>query len=99
MQELTSLTQTKIIEVMREEWGRKILHLEKAVKTFLKTPEGEKFILGTGTKVKHSGSGLLYTITAVDKGKNILILRAPDGAEFPVDGEEFSGDSPEYVVD
>lgn len=93
------LTEEKIIELMREEWDKKILQLEKSLRAFMKTPEGEKLILGVGTRVKHSGSGLLYTIVSVDHGRNEIVLRAPDGAEFPVEGDAFEGDRPEYELD
>lgn len=92
------LTEQKLIEVMREEWDRKVLRLEKAVRAFMKTPEGEKFLVGAGTKVKHSGSGLLYTVSAVDKGRNEVVLRTPQGEEFVVAGDEFEGESPEYEL-
>lgn len=90
------LTEQKLIEMMQEEWAERVLQLEKSLNAFMKTPDGEKFIIGTGTKLKHSGSGLLYTVAAVDKGRNELILRSAEGDEFHVDGEQIES---EYEVD
>jgi hypothetical protein len=94
--EKVQLTEQKLIELMREEWDRKVLQLEKSLNAFMRTPEGEKLVVGSGTKIKHKGSGLLYTVAAVDKGRNILTLRTPDGAEFDITGEELEN---EYEVD
>ena len=95
---MVQLTEEKIIEIMREEWAQRVLTLEKSLNTFMKTPDGEKFIIGTGTKVKHTGSGLLYTVVAVDKGRNVVCLKTPDGGEFDIDGTQFEGDKPEYEL-
>lgn len=93
------LTEEKLIELMREEWSKNVLQLEKSLRAFMKTPEGEKLILGVGTRVKHTGSGLLYTIVAVDQGRNQIILKPTMGEEFPVSGDAFEGERPEYELD
>lgn len=93
------LNEANFVKIMKEEWALKRLQLEKALKTFMKTPEGEKFILGAGTKVKHTGSGLLYTIDAVNQGQNIVTLKTPEGHTFDVDSSSFEGTKPEYELD
>lgn len=93
------LDEGKVVEIMREEWKKRLLVLEKSLDAFMKTPEGEKFVLGAGTKVKHVGSGLLYTIISVDKLGDHVTLQAPNGDTFDVTGDEFTGEEPEYELD
>jgi hypothetical protein len=93
------LTEQKIIELMREEWGNKVLQLEKAVNAFMDTSDGqEKFIFDVGNKVRHDKSGIEYTISAIDPGKRVVYLRSPDGSEAPRSWDDFDGPKAEYVL-
>ena len=97
------LTEAKIIQLMREEWDQRILQLEKSLSAFTKTPEGEKMVLGVGTRVKHRGSQLLYTIVAVDYRRDRIIIRPADAKgqehDSSVTSADFEGSEPEYELD
>lgn len=101
--EMIELTEAKIIELMREEWDQRLLQLEKSLNAFTKTPEGEKMVLGVGTRVKHRGSQLLYTIVAVDYKKDRIIIRPSDATgpehDSSITSDEFEGQEPEYELD
>lgn len=89
---------------MKEEWDLKVLQLEKSVRAFLKTPEGEKLIFTPGMRLKHSGADqLLYTIVAVDRGRDEVVIRPADEVtsahDFSITSDDLEGDDPEYVRD
>lgn len=86
------LTEQKLVEVFRDEWGKRVLHVEKALKTFMKS--GDKDIISPETKVRHKGSQLLYTVHEVCPDETIL--RTPDGKLFSVDADDFTE---EYELD
>lgn len=103
MDTLLQLTEAKVIELMREEWDRRILQLEKSLDVFTRTPEGEKMALGIGTRVKHCGSQLLYTIVAVDYARDRIVIRPSDASDDQHDSaitsDDFSGKQPEFELD
>ena len=94
---MAELNEQRVLEIMREEWGRRILRLEKAVKAFMDTPEGEKFIFKPGNKVKHVGSKLLYTIVAVQPDR-VMVKAADSPHAFPLSPQDFDGPDAEYAI-
>lgn len=88
------LTEQKLVELIREEWGKRLLQVEKSLETFMKIDSSKKGIISPDTKVRHKGSQLLYTVHEVLPDE--IVLRTPEGKLFSVDEEEFSK---EYSLD
>ena len=86
---MSALTEKKLIELMKEEWNRKVAALDRSLVEFMSViDEGDKRgIIGVSTKVRHKGSQLLYTVHEV--GPHDVTLETPDGKLFVVKDHEF----------
>ena len=84
------MTEQKLIQMMREEWARRVALLEKGLNVFMKIPgeTGKKPIIGDETKLWHKGSRLMYTVQDVNLDPVELVLKTPEGKPFTVDGDE-----------
>jgi hypothetical protein len=87
------LTEADVIRVMRTEWGKKVKALAEAVDVVLTTKVGqdkEKTVVSPELKVRHTKSGIRYTVDSV--GPKNCILRTPEGEKFLVDAAELEND-------
>lgn len=105
---MDTLTEQTIIGLMREEWQKKLLQLEKSLNAYMKSGEERKWVIGKGTKIKHTSSGLLYTVTGVSKHSDDSIpndsiditstdgvditLSTPEGEQFTVSDKELQSE-------
>lgn len=86
---MPTLTEKRILELMKEEWDRKVANLDKSLVEFLGADDsdGKRGIIGVNTKVRHKGSQLLYTVHEV--GPRDVTLETPEGKLFTVKDHEF----------
>jgi len=87
---MIKLDEQKIIDIIREEWSNLELTVEKSLKTFMKIRGEEKDIISPDTKVRHSGSKLLYTVHEVLP--DAVVLKTPEGKLFSIDEKEFASE-------
>lgn len=106
---MADLTEQQIIKIMQEEWSSKLHRLEEGLDAFLNEDKG---IISKGTKVRHKGSQLLYTVVSVGPrdvtvrategegdwvaGGESVTLKAPEGDLFVIPAGEFES---EYELD
>lgn len=78
------LTEQDIIQILKEEWNKKILFAESLTKELDASSgkEGNKKpdLMSPGLKLRHSKTGLLYTITSISKDG--VSLTTPEGKEI-----------------
>lgn len=79
------LTEQDVLDVMREEWGKRVESLKETIDVMMKSPDG-KDLLSPELKVRHKNSQIKYTIDSV--GPRSVVLRAPEGTKFIVDASE-----------
>lgn len=93
---MSTLTEQRLIEIMREEYEARVQKLDEDLKAFMNIPDGDdkEGIIGDETKVRHRDSQLLYTVHEV--GPHQIVLRTPEGKLFDVSAEEFEQ---EYELD
>jgi len=93
---MKKLEEQDIIKIMREEWEKKVKTLSEEVELVLKTKVDGKEVnpIDKEFKVKHSDSGILYTVDSVST-KDVILL-TPEGEPFPVSAQEFEE---KYVSD
>jgi len=86
---MPTLTEKRLLEMMKEEWNRKVAALDKSLVEFISTDDsdGKRGIIGVNTKVRHKGSQLLYTVHEV--GPHDVTLETPEGKLFTVKDHEF----------
>ena len=76
---------------MREVHGGRLAELARDLDVLFKTKDGKpQNVLSPELKLRHKGSGLLYTIDSV--GPRDAILRTPEGGTFLVDKDELEAD-------
>ena len=83
---MKTLTESDIVRIMREEWDAKVAKLSEQVEAALTAKLGkgkEKIIMSPELKLKHTKSGIRYTIDSV--GPKDCVLRTPEGETFLVD--------------
>lgn len=88
-----NLTNDDIIQVLREEWDKKVSLFEKRIDIDLvakPTNDENKLIVTPELKVRHKNSGIRYTVDSVSTRD--VILRTPEGERFLVHGSEFESD-------
>lgn len=79
------LTKKDIMKIMAEELNLKITTAINEIEMFSK--DRKKILVSPDLKVRHSETGLLYTIDSV--GPVDVVLRNPEGGLFNVDHQEF----------
>ena len=81
------LTEQEIIGFIREEWEKKMKALSERLDeldtSYTMANGVEKETLSRGLKIKHSESGLLYTV--IELGMNSVVLKSPTGLTLAVD--------------
>lgn len=90
------LTDTEIVEIIREEWNTKVAALLENVNvSFEGDIEGSKQpIISAELKLIHKKSGLKYTVDSVSQYD--VVLRTPEGKKFRIDRDELEN---EYFLD
>ena len=93
---MKKLEDADIIQMMREEWERKLALLSEEVDAVFKgkVDGDEKTILSPDTKLRHKKSKLLYTLSSI--GPRDAILKNPEGKQFIVDKDTLEK---EYAID
>jgi hypothetical protein len=93
---MRKLTETDIIDVMREEWTSRVKTLcEKANITFSGVVgDKDTILVAPELKVQHRKSGLKYTVDSVSPQD--VVLRTSEGKLFIVDATTFEN---EYVLE
>jgi hypothetical protein len=77
-----------ILQLIREEFQKKLNLLESDAKLKLSDPQNNgELLVSAGLKVHHKKSGILYTVSAVSRQE--VELTTPEGKEFAVDGVTF----------
>ncbi len=86
---MPTLTEKRLLELMKEEWDRKVTALDRSLVEFMavEDEDDKRGIIGVSTKVRHKGSQLLYTVYEV--GPRDVTLETPDGKLFNVKDHEF----------
>lgn len=82
------VTENVIIQIMREEWKRKVEALQRELDMHYKPQQGEKAvnIISIGLKVRDK-AGILYTVAGVHP--NRVALKSPEGKVVQVSADEF----------
>jgi len=89
------LSEHDIIQMMREEWDRKVAMLTEDLDSEYTAPDGEKEnLLSKGLKLKHKDSGLLYTVDSISP-KDVT-LRSPQNKIFTINNDVLEK---EYVLE
>lgn len=85
---MKTLSEKKIIQIMREEWESKIRNLQQEVDVYYKAHKGEtpKNVVSVGLKVRDK-SGLLFTVDAVRPHE--FVLRSPEGKRQTISDIDF----------
>jgi len=91
------LSESEIIEMIRQEYDQKLHRLASEITTHLggkKTLNGEPGInvMSQGLKVRHNKSRYLYTVISVFKDqdqKSMIKLQTPEGSTFVIPEKEF----------
>lgn len=85
---MSELNKKELIEIMREEWNNRFIQLSEFVDKTLKNndilgqgPDARKGTISTGTKVKHKGSALEYTVYEI--APEYMVLRTYRQADSP----------------
>lgn len=93
---MKKLTDSEVVDLMREEWDIKVSTLlEDVGVTFEADVEGDKQpIISPDLKIVHKKSGIKYTVDSV--GPNDVMVRNPEGEKFLLDAAEFEK---EYQLD
>lgn len=93
---MKKLTESEIIQMMREEWNAKLQALSEDVDAIFKAKvDGkEKQVLDKDLKLRHKKTQFLYTIVSV--GPRDAILKTPEGTDFLVDKDTLED---EYELD
>jgi len=93
---MKKLTESEIIQIMREEWDAKLKTLSESVDAIFKTKvDGkEEQVLDKDLKLRHKKTQFLYTIVSV--GPRDAILKTPEGTDFLVDKDTLED---EYELD
>lgn len=80
-----------VIGLMREAWEAKVGKLVSELDTHFKQADGEKKqALSTGLKLRHTSSGLLYTIDSI--GTKDVTLLTPEGETIVVNFKSVDAD-------
>lgn len=90
------LTERDVINVIKEEWIKRMDKLSEEIDLELKSKidKKEKTVISPDLKIVHKDSGIKYTISSV--GPRDVILRNPEGKEFLIDIDELEN---EYELD
>lgn len=87
------LTEQRIIEIMRDEWAKRVKGLTERTATFLglnpdELNETVDPAIKPGLKVKHLGSGVEYEVAEVSPHE--VVLLTPEKKAFCVSDKEFA---------
>jgi len=90
------LTEKDIIQIIREEYDRKLCRILSEVETspFPGQADEKEPIITPNLKVRHEKTGFLYTVDSVSQKD--VVLRSPEGDRFTVEIDEFER---EYELD
>lgn len=93
---MKKLTESDIIQMMREEWNDKLVALSEAVDAVMKGKlDGEeKTLIDPDLKLRHKKTQYLYTVDSV--GPRDIVLKTPEGEKFLVDRDDLEAN---YEVD
>jgi len=93
---MRTLTEADIINVMREEWTSRVKTLcEKSNVTFSGVVgDKDTILVAPELKIQHRASGLKYTIDSVSPQD--VVLRTPEGKLFTVDAQTLEN---EYLLE
>ena len=84
---MATLNEGDIIQLLREEYDRKIQEVMDELDVFVNLGKlGKTNVLSPGLKIRETESGLLYTIMTVTPDG--CVLQSTEGEDFKVDNRE-----------
>ena len=91
---MDDLTEDDVLQLMREVWDERLREALKPLNELgveYKDGSGESHpAISKGLKLRHSKSGILYTVAAL--GTSDIILKSPEGEQFAVSHKEIEQD-------
>ena len=86
---MKTLTESDVIRIMREEYDSIVSRIVEEFDLTAELDGEEKSLLSAELKVRHTKSGLRYTVDSVSPRD--VVLRTPDGKRIMVGRDELEG--------